>query len=185
MVQNGFLIQDIGSVCYVPSHFRYEGMNAFDNHPLLGLSGERCEHLSDRQMFKKEIRGAVRQLEFISEKSLFNEYLSECLKQGLKTRILSVESEYKEEIYPKAMSSPRFKVIGYEYSPIPLDIQIVSDLDWFNPLFRYHKWLNRYGLFASYKDASRFMRDYNHYLEQGLVGDGLQEAYIFRVATIA
>lgn len=183
MIQNGYLIQEINAPGYMPRHFNYEGMNAFSNYPLLGLQSDRCKELSDRQLFKRDGAYSVN-LEFVSDRKLLEEYVYECIKQGIKTRCLLIESDYQGERLFIPNEIPVSLVLGYELCTVPLDNQVVTDLDWFQPLFKFHSSLNQFGLFDDLDKAKEFEAEYNKYYQRGTIGDSFEYATIFRVSTL-
>ena len=185
MIQNGYLVQAINITGYLPRHFKYEGMNAFSSYPLLGLQSDRSKELSDRQMQMHKGEGVYSVfLEFISDRNLLEEYVDECIKQGIETRCLLIESDYHGEhlLFPNEV--PVSHVLGYELCTVPLDNQIVTDLDWFQPLFKFHSSLNQFGLFDDLDKAKEFEAEYNKYYQRGTIGDNFEYATIFRVSTL-
>ena len=73
----------------------------------------------------------------------------------IEIRALFIESEYVDEVYKYELTQTRF--LGYEYCPIPIDEQIITDLDWYEPFSVYLNKMNKYGLFDSYVMFWRFL----------------------------
>ena len=189
MIQNGYLIQNINHkmpfMAYMPQGTRYEGMTAFDIWPLLGVKGRRYEELSDLQMFKCVSQGWYIEKEFVTDMGLFTEYLAACSELGISTRVLLIESDYMDERLSVKNPFRITEVLGYEYCPIPLDCQIITDIYYFRPFRKYKKKLNTHGLFDDYETVRRFKEKYDSLSSKRIVGDDLEEAYIFRVSVVA
>ena len=104
-------------------------------------------------------------------------------KKGIRIRLLFLESQYQDEIWSgKAVQK---RTLGYEYSPVPFDEQIISDLDWFSGLADFLPKLNKFGLFERLEDAQAFVERYDKLLLTGNLGDGLETAFLFRISIVA
>ena len=97
-------------------------------------------------------------------------------------RALFIESKYSIETWSAPL--PRMKFLGYEYCPIPVDEQIITDMDWYMPFSKYWNTLNAYGLFNTYGEVLEFVNDYEQAFFAEKVGDGYMDAYICRVSQI-
>ena len=78
---------------------------------------------------------------------------------------------------------PQLKFLGYEYSPIPWDDQVVTDFNWYNPLHQFIPKLNCNGLFNSIEEVAAFKKVYDVAVNNGDIGDNV-EAYICRVSEL-
>ncbi len=96
--------------------------------------------------------------------------------------VSQIASDYDMEIWQEPLPPMRF--LGYEYSPMPLDVQIISDIEWHKPFETYRQLLNEHGLFSSYEHAVEFAKVYQSVAAMGEVGDGLEDAYICRVSEV-
>lgn len=177
--KNGYLIQDVDSVMPFIKIDEYKGINAYFNYPLCGIESRECRALTNRQMSQKTDDGMYENLLFVSDVELLSELEEACQIYDINYRKLFIESGYEDEICDVAPKNAMF--IGYEYCPFPLDCQIISDLQWFEPLFKFQKHLNSYGVFNDYLTAQEFKKEYDRYLASGVIGDGLEEAYICKV----
>ena len=121
-------------------------------------------------------------LEFKSNTDLDQRYTRKCAEMGVPIRSLFIESNYDMEIWQEPLPPMRF--LGYEYSPMPLDVQIISDMEWYKPFEKYRLQLNKHGLFPSYECAVEFAKEYQSIAAIGEVGDELEDAIIFRVSEV-
>lgn len=183
---NGCIIQGVPDLTTMSLNLiktiEYHGMFSYEDFPLDGIEDPLCRDLADRQSFKKVGENLSQYLNFISQKSLMDEYIACCKKFNIDIRVLFVESEYSEEIWTDEI--PELEFLGYEFCSVPLDNQIIIDLDWFEPLGEFKKLLNQNGLFKSYEDALMFQKAYEGYFNAGMIGDGEYEAYIFKVSRV-
>ena len=97
------------------------------------------------------------------------------------TRVLFIESEYGDEIWTDAI--PNLQFLVYEYSPIPLDSQVITDLCWYKPLQKFMPILNCNGLFATWEDVCKFKAAYDHAVLYDGIGDDTT-SYICKVSEI-
>jgi len=176
---NGILVQGLNEKTNYIKNFSYQGVNAYFQYPLLNINDSECRRLTDEQQSKKNSENLYVSLEFISNNDLYTRYLKKCNDMQINVRVLFVESEYSDEIWEDAL--PQMMFLGYEYCPIPIDEQIITDLDWYEPFSVYWKKLNKYGLFDLYDDVLDFAREYNKVMKDGTVGDGEFDAYICRI----
>lgn len=180
--RNGFLVQNINQPTNFVNSFSYYGINSYVNFPLSLISNAECYELTKRQQLQKFSDNTYRILEFISDDDLLVEYLECCQKHNIDIRVLMIESPYTEENYPSNLCCSTF--IGYEYCPIPIDQQIITDIDWCPMLHIFKKQLNSFGLFSEFGDVYNFRNVYDTYCKTGLIGDGLEFAYICKVYEI-
>lgn len=179
---NGILIQGINDVNCKINNFRYLGVNAFYQYPLMCINDIQCKELTKEQQFKKIGDNQYFNLEFISDINLYERYIKMCFKKKISIRALFIESGYSEEIWNGLF--PQMEFMGYEYCPIPIDEQIITDLDWYQHFSKYWKDLNEYGLFNTYNEVKRFADSYRFAFDSGKVGDGEMSAYICRVSHV-
>ncbi len=151
-------------------------------YPLLGINDDACRALTDEQQSYKVSENSYLILEFISNADLYQRYMQKCREMKLRVRVLFVESEYSAEIWNE--EHPKTVFLGYEYCPVPIDDQVATDLDWYEPFSCYREKLNEHGLFNSYEDAENFVMEYHKAMEDGFIGDGEIQAYIFRVSEV-
>ena len=160
--------------------FDYEGMCAYWSYPLLTIIGdEECLSLSEEHCHIKTDDNMYIILEFISNPDLYERYLNKCKKLGIGVRVLFLESEYDCEIWQGGELEMEF--LGYEYCPVCVDDQVITDIDWYKPFEAYKKRLNKYGLFDTYEEAVAFVADYKKAEESGDIGDGGFDGFIFKV----
>ena len=180
MNKNGFIIQDINHPLFVPKTFIYNGINAFAAFPLESFNDDLARELTKRQQTKLVDKKHVIQ-EFISDQELLKEYCKSCADHGLSIRLLFLESDYSQEAWMS--ESPATVFLGYEYCPVPIDFQIVSDLDWMPQLHKYVEKLNKHGLFDAHRSIKEFKLLYNKLLNINIAGDGLlpEDIFIFKV----
>lgn len=179
---NGVLIQALNEKTKFIKKICYEGINAYYQYPLIGLRDIESRRLTDEQLYRSVSDGLAVSLEFISNSDLYMRYLNKCKAMQIEVRALFIESAYSDEIWKDEL--PQMNVMGYEYCSIPIDEQIITDMDWYEPFSKYHNKLNQYGLFDSYEDALEFVQEYNVAMEEGHIGDGEMDAYICRVSEI-
>ncbi len=176
---NGYLIQDLNKPTKYTKTFEYFGINSYNNFPLSTVNNKICQELTDLQSTKIDADGCHQFLEFISNKNLYEEYINCCFENEINIRILFCESTYKNEVFSDSL--PEMKFLGYEYCPIPLDEQIITDLDCFEPLKIYKSKLNKFGLFDTFDDVLLFKKTYDEFVVNEIIGDGLECSYIFKV----
>lgn len=179
---NGILIQGLSDETNYVKNFLYRGINAYFQYPLTYISDSESRTLTNEQQSKKVSDNLSIMLEFISDYDLYTRYLKKCNEMQIKVRVLFIESEYADEVWQGEI--PKKKFLGYEYCPIPIDEQIVTDMDWHKPFSDYWGKLNEYGLFELYEDVLEFAKEYNKVVEVGNIGDGEMEAYICRVSQV-
>lgn len=170
---NGFLIQHTNqpnvSMGFI-RHFAYHGISACNTYPLSEFPEYR--HLTDKMMTQ----------EFITDPDLLKRCVNACRECNIPIRILFVESGYSGEIWQG--SAVQKKLLGYEYNTVPIDDQIVTDLEWYEPLSKFRKYLNADGLFPSEKTVCRFKTEYDRAFQSKQIGDGEMDAYIFRISEV-
>lgn len=181
-VPNGYLIQDLNKPTNYIKTFKYFGINSYSNFPLSTINNKNCQELTDLQSTKIDDNGCHQFLEFISNKNLFEDYINCCFKNEINIRVLFCESAYKNEIFSDVL--PEMNFLGYEYCPIPLDEQIIIDLDYFEPLKQFKSKLNKFGLFDTIEDILLFKKAYDEFVFAEIIGDGLDCSYIFKVYEI-
>ena len=179
---NGFIIQDKDTAMYTPNHFNYIGVNSLASFPLCCFSDELSRSLVKRQQSRRCADGKNVVLEFISERNLLEQYLFACQTKSIPIRLLFVESFYRDELWNSPV--PDRDVLGFEYCPIPIDEQIISDIDWYPPLRCFWAKLNTFGLFNSYQEAKSFQKIYDKLVSSNQIGDGIENAYIMRVSVV-
>lgn len=176
---NGFLVQDVNAPTVFASKFNYKGITSFHLFPLDNINSTECLKLSEKQQFKRLKGNSFQSLEFITNYDFLCEYLLCCEKHNIITRTLFIESSYALETYNDRM--PLMKFLGYELCPIPIDEQIITDLDWYPQFYKYHSKLNEFGLFSSYLDALKFKVDYEVECKKNIIGDGVGDYFICKV----
>ena len=179
---NGIVIQGLNDKTHFIKNFSYQGINAYSQYPLVGVNDSESRRITNEQQSKKLSNNLYLSQEFISDIGLFTRYLKKCDEMQIKVRALFVESGYSDEIWKDEF--PKMIFLGYEYCPIPIDEQIITDMDWYKPFSNYWGKLNRYGLFNSYDDVLEFASEYNKVMAGGEIGDGEMEAYICRVSQV-
>lgn len=180
---NGFLIQDTSCPTNIGQSFNYKGINAYDNYPLISINSQKCREISNRISVLEVYDDKFKILEFISNENDLNEYIQICRELSIPFRSLFIESNYCGELWQGSL--PHMKFIGYEYCPLPIDCQIISDLDWCSQIKKHIAKLNEYGLFKTEEDAICFQKDYIEAQANGHVGDGEAQAYIFGVSIVS
>lgn len=179
---NGILIQGLNDKTHYIKNFAYQGVNAYFQYPLVGVNDNESRRITDEQQSRKISEDLYLSQEFISDEGLYIRYLKRCKALQIKVRALFIESGYSEEIWNDKL--PKMKFLGYEYCPIPIDEQIITDMDWYKPFSEYWRKLNKYGLFDSYDKVVEFANEYNKAMNEGKIGDGEVDAYICRVSEI-
>ncbi len=179
---NGYLIQDMDSPTSYVKTLPYFGINSYKNFPLSYINDKVCQELTDLQSTKTDANGYHQFLEFISQKSLYEDYIKCCFEKGVNVRVLFLESTYKNEVFLDEL--PKMSFLGYECCPIPLDEQIITDIELFEPLKIHKNKLNEYGLFNALDDIVLFKKEYEKFVSKELVGDGLEYPFIFKVYEI-
>lgn len=181
LYKNGIIIQQLDKPTHFVTQFSYNGIHAYYQDALYGIKDEKCIELCERVFSKKCDDGLYQVLEFISDINLAKEYFLECKNQGIPTRALFIESTYTDELWDGEL--PQINLLGYEYSPIPLDNQVVTDIDWYKPLHQFIPKLNCDGLFNSFEDVTSFKKVYDAAVDNGDIGDDI-ETYICRISEI-
>lgn len=179
---NGILVQGLNDKTKYIKNFTYEGINAYFQYPLTGENDNESRRLTNEQQSKEISNNQYVSLEFISNFDLYERYLRRCMELQIKIRVLFIESEYSSEIWREDL--PSMKFLGYEYCPIPVDEQVITDMDWYEPFSKYWEKLNKYGLFDTYADVIEFVKEYNQAIENEKIGDGEMDAYICRVSQV-
>jgi len=179
MNANGILIQGFHEKQNHVKKICYQGINAYFQFPLTVMYDDESRKLTNEQQSKKVDDYFYVMLEFISNSDLYNRYVNQCKMLGIKFRALFIESNYSDEIWSDPL--PKMELLGYEYCPIPIDEQVITDMDWYEPFSKYHQKLNKYGLFETYEDVFEFSNEYNKAMEDGYIGDGEVDLYICRV----
>ena len=182
MNANGILVQGLNDKNNYVKSFPYQGINAYFQFPLTWLQDEVSQKLTKEQLSKQvDDYWSVSQ-EFISDPDLYGRYIKHCAAMNVPIRALFIESDYADEIWASAL--PKMEFMGYEYSPIPFDDQVSTDMEWYQPFFKFRNLLNEFGLFRSYEDAERFVKFYNEEFLARRIGDGEMDAYICKVSRI-
>ncbi|MBR6801372.1 MAG: hypothetical protein IKM61_06445 [Eubacteriaceae bacterium] len=179
---NGFIVQDEKYPYDHAGKFSYRGLCSYDLFPLMHINDPVCRKLTDEQFSREVAENEFVIPEFVSDYGLLKRYVMECVKREIGVRILFAESEYSEETYNGDLPVKEF--LGYEYCPVPIDCQIITDLDLYEPFWKYHRLLNRSGLFDSYEEVISFAEEYCSEFDKGNIGDGEIDAYIFKVYEI-
>ena len=179
---NGFLIQGLSDSNNVVKNFKYSGINAYHQYPLSADNNSVSKTLIEEQQVRK-LGNGFQFLEFISDKKLLERYINRCFELHIKIRVLFIESNYSYEEWREPI--PETVFLGYEYCPIPIDEQVITDLDWY-PLFsKFWNKLNENGLFNTYDEALNFKKAYDLACENQEIGDGEIDAFICRVSEIS
>lgn len=144
------------------------------------MTDKECIALTREQQSRQVANDRFESLELISNRDLYDRYLAKCAQLALPVRVLFVESDYNAEIWQGEL--PEMNELGYEYCPIPIDDQIITDMDWYKPFSKYHSQLNEHGLFNSFEVAAEFAKDYEKAMHAEEIGDGEITAFIFRVS---
>jgi len=181
---NGVLVQGLHEKTSFIKNFAYGGIHAYFSFPLIGKLDKECRKLTSEQMWKQVSENEMLYLyrELISDGALLERYLKKCGEMGIDVRALFVESGYPNEIWQE--EKPPMRFLGYEYCPFPIDEQIITNLDWYEPFAKFREMLNEYGLFNSYGDALAFVEAYRKAESDGEIGDGEIEAHICKVSEL-
>ena len=182
MKHNGVLIQYIDEPTNYVTEFKYFGINAFQINPLVAINDDESKRLTREQQNIRIIDNRIVCSDLITDIDLLTEYVRKCEKLNLRIRLLFINSLYSSEEWFAEL--PQMTFIGYEYCPFPIDEQIVTDLNWFKPLFKFHNKLNEYGLFKSLDSINSFIKEYNKFYLSGVIGDGDIESYVCEVYLI-
>ena len=179
---NGILIQSLDEQTRYVTKFLYSGINAYFLYPLVAFSDRESKILTYEQQTRQIAKNKYLSLDFITNSDLFERYVKKCKEMDIPIRTLFIESSYEKELWDGELPEKEF--IGYEYCPLPIDEQIITDMDWYTPFIKYHKKLNQHGLFDEYDIVQEFAYDYSKAFDQGMVGDGNMDAYICKVYLI-
>lgn len=179
---NGFIIQDKSCPTNILKVFNYQGINAYDTFPLMSVNTPECREISNRISVSEVCEGIFEMREFISNENDLDEYIRLCRELSFPLRTLFIESDYCDEIWKGSL--PQMRFIGYEYCPLPIDCQIITDLDWCPHVRKHLAKMNEYGLFQTEEDAISFKNDYIEAQSNGYVGDSGVQAYIFKVSIV-
>lgn len=182
MNANGILIQGLNDKTNFINNFDYQGINAFFQFPLTYENDNECRKITNEQQSKKISDNHYISLEFIADNDLYERYIKKCNEMQIDYRILFIESDYTNELWNNDL--PKLEFLGYEYCPIPIDEQVVTDMDWYKPFSKYWKHLNQFGLFDSYDRAKEFANEYLNAMKEGTIGDGEMNAYICKVSRV-
>ncbi|HBL85011.1 MAG TPA: hypothetical protein DDZ99_08980 [Clostridiales bacterium] len=184
--RNGFVIQqtDLPAIWLYELTINYHGISAFTDSPLI-----RYERYTECRVVQKEAwsrdigNGLYEELNFISNSDLLYRYIGQCKRFNIPLRLLFIESEMDAQIWSEPL--PEMKFIGYEYCECPFDSQVITDFSWHEPFQKYRDKLNEYGLFSTLEDTQDFKMDYDKAFQEGIIGDGEMETYIFRVSEVS
>ena len=125
---NGWIVQDVSSKAVKPNKFVYNGVNAFDSYPLMHINNQECRKISGEQTMKCIGNDKFQMLEFINNQDLLRRYILMCQNENIEIRILFIQSDYADEIC-NDISFEHMQFLGYEYCSVPIDEQIITDLD--------------------------------------------------------
>ena len=182
MHPNGILVQALDDKTSFIKNFPYHGINAYYSFPLIERTDEGSRELTELQLFSERKYESPIVHEFITDSGLFRRYTEKCMQLQIAFRALFIESDYTDEIWSGPLPDRRF--LGYEYCPIPIDEQIITDMDWYRGFSKFWPKLNPYGLFDTYEEISQFVAEYNRAFSAHEVGDGPMDAYICRVSQV-
>ena len=178
---NGILVQGLNDRTNFVKNFPYTGMNAFYSFPLLDRKDPECRELTWQQQFSKT-NGNLLVSELITDADFYQRYINKCAELQIPVRSLFIESSYSLEIWNDPL--PDMELMGYEYCPMPVDEQIITDMDWYQGFSRFWPMLNAYGLFNTVEDVKGFVEAYNCAYLADEVGDGEADMYICRVSIV-
>lgn len=181
LYSNGIIIQELSHPTNFVTDFNYEGLNAYYQDPLSCLNNAECKKLSRLISYRSNEDGTYTPLEFVASTELAVKYIAQCRKMNLSMRVLFVESEYGDEVWDDVL--PQMQFLGYEYSPIPLDSQVVTDFCWYKPLQNHVSKLNGAGLFRTLEDVSEFKAAYDYAVLHDNIGDDTK-SYICKVSEV-
>lgn len=170
---NGFLVQHTNQPIFSMGfirHFAYHGISACNTYPLSEFSAYR--QLNNEMMTQ----------EFITEPDLLKHCVTACQECGIPIRLLFVESGYDGEIWQG--HDVQKTLLGYEYNTVPIDDQIITDLEWYEPLSEFWQYLNKDGLFPTEEIAYRFKKEYDKAFQSRQIGDGDMDAFMFRISEV-
>ncbi len=182
MRHNGVLIQSLDEPTNYVTKFNYSGINAFHFNPLISANDVESKRLTQEQQNIHIINNQIFCSDLITNHDLLSKYINKCAELHLNIRLLFLRSLYTTEEWSAEL--PKMTFIGYEYCPFPIDEQIITDLNWYKPLFKFHKELNKYGLFDSLLSINSFVKEYNQLYLTGVIGDGDIDSYICEVFLI-
>ena len=179
--QNGFLVQGLYEIPRVMEEVihacGYLGLSARHSDPLMALTDRESRELSREATWREVSPGMYQMLEFISDPDILLRYLKACREREIPVRLLFAESDCDQEVWT-GPDVPK-RCIGFEYSPIPIDDQIIGDLYYCEFLAPFLKRLNSYGLFFTREEAAQFKNAYDRAFTAGEIGDGDMETHIF------
>lgn len=179
--QNGFLVQGLYEIPRVMEEVihacGYLGLSARHSDPLMALTDRESRELSREATWREVSPGMYQMLEFISDPDILLRYLKACREREIPVRLLFAESDCDQEVWT-GPDVPK-RCIGFEYSPIPIDDQIIGDLYYCEFLAPFLKRLNSYGLFFTQEEAAAFKNAYDQAFAEGIIGDGDMETHIF------
>lgn len=179
--QNGFLVQGPYEIPHIMEEIintcGYLGLSARHSDPLMALPDRESRELSKEATWREVSPGMYQMLEFISDPKILLRYLRACREREIPIRLLFAESNYDQEVWT-GPDIPK-QCIGFEYSPVPIDNQIIGDLCCCDFLAPFRKQLNSYGLFFTQEEATRFKNAYDRAFAVGEIGDGDMETHIF------
>ena len=181
---NGVIVQNLERPTNYFKHpgIFYQGINSFHKYPLLGLTDSKSKALTEEVFSKITDDGFFEPLEFISNADLLCRYLKECDNQNISVRTLFIESNYTDEIWQEELPDMHF--IGYEYCEIPFDCQIITDFSMHIPFKKFHKILNKSGMFNTIEDVCQFKKCYDEEFDNGVIGDGEMDTFICKVSEV-
>ena len=179
---NGCLIQELTGINNTVKTFEYSGMNAYCSDPLFYTTIPEIKNFSLNLFHQRVSHNQYTIFEFISNYEALKQYVEYCAQLEIKIRALFVRSQYSKEVWQETL--PQMNLIGYEYCPLPIDDQIITDLDWYEPLSKFKKRLNSVGLFDEYEQVLEFKSAYDHEFNSGKIGDGEMDAFVFEVYEI-
>lgn len=179
--QNGFLVQHRYALPYgmeeIFNSCGYLGLSARHSDPLMTLPDRESRELSREATWREVSPGMYQMLEFISDPDILLRYLKACREREIPLRLLFAQSDYSQEVWT-GPDVPK-RCIGFEYSPVPIDNQIIGDLYYCEFLVPFRKRLNSYGLFFTQEEAAAFKNAYDRAFAAGEIGDGDMETHIF------
>jgi hypothetical protein len=179
--QNGFLVQGLYEIPRVMEDMinacGYLGLSARHSDPLMTLPDRESRELSREATWREVSPGMYQMLEFISDPDILLRYLKACREREIPVRLLFAQSDYSQEVWT-GPDIPK-RCIGFEYSPVPIDNQIIGDLYCCEFLVPFRKRLNSYGLFFTQEEAAAFKNAYDRAFAAGKIGDGDMETHIF------
>ena len=78
----------------------------------------------------------------------------------------------------------KYRYALVESDAMPVDEQIITDMDWYQGFSRFWPMLNAYGLFNTVEDVKGFVEAYNRAYLADEVGDGEADVFICRVSKV-